>query len=155
MVAARFVDRVGKGIRGAPRDALVADLAPARLRGAAYGLRQSLDTVGAFARTAPRDRADAGCSRDIRTVLWVAVIPAALAVLVLVVAVREPERAAHERTRAPIRVADAAPPGGRATGSWSRCGAVLTLARFSEAFLMLRAADARGSRSRGCPRCWW
>ena len=54
LVAARFVDRIGKGIRGAPRDALVADLSPADLRGASFGLRQSLDTVGAFrARCSP------------------------------------------------------------------------------------------------------
>src|SRR5665811_1348751 len=48
LVAARFIDRIGKGIRGAPRDALIADIAPAGLRGASFGLRQSLDTVGAF-----------------------------------------------------------------------------------------------------------
>ena len=48
LIAARFIDRVGKGIRGAPRDALVADLSPPGLRGASFGLRQSLDTIGSF-----------------------------------------------------------------------------------------------------------
>lgn len=48
LISARFIDRIGKGIRGAPRDALIADMAPAHLRGASFGLRQSLDTIGAF-----------------------------------------------------------------------------------------------------------
>jgi len=138
--AARFVDRVGKGIRGAPRDALVADLVPERLRGAAYGLRQSLDSIGAVLGPVLAIALLAWWLVDIRTALWVAVIPAALAVLVLVVAVREPERAAHARVRAPIRLADARRLAGR---YWLvvALGAVLTLARFSEAFLVLRASD--------------
>jgi MFS family permease len=138
--AARFVDRVGKGIRGAPRDALVADLVPEHLRGAAYGLRQSLDSVGAALGPVIAIALLAWLVVDIRTALWVAAIPAVLAVLVLVVAVREPERAAHAPARAPIRLADARR---LATRYWLvvALGAVLTLARFSEAFLVLRAAD--------------
>jgi len=138
--AARFVDRVGKGIRGAPRDALVADLVPERLRGAAYGLRQSLDSVGAALGPLVAIALLAWLVVDIRTALWAAVIPAALAVLVLVIAVREPERPAPATPRAPIRFADARRLAGR---YWLvvGLGAILTLARFSEAFLVLRAAD--------------
>ena len=89
--AARFVDRIGKGIRGAPRDALVADIAPAPLRGAAYGLRQSLDSAGALAGPLLAVAFMIGLANDIQAVVWVAVVPAFLAVLLLVVAVREPE----------------------------------------------------------------
>jgi MFS family permease len=137
---ARFVDRAGKGIRGAPRDALVADLVPEPLRGAAYGLRQSLDSVGAALGPMIAIALLAWLMVDLRTALWVAVIPAAAAVLVLVLGVREPERAAQAPPRAPIRLADAR----RLTGRYwlvVTLGAVLTLARFSEAFLVLRAAD--------------
>lgn len=138
--AARVLDRVGKGIRVAPRDALVADLAPEGLRGAAYGLRQSLDSIGAVLGPALAIALLAWLLVDIRAALWIAVIPAVLAVLVLVVAVREPERATPRPARAPIRLADARRLAGR---YWLvvALGAVLTLARFSEAFLVLRAAD--------------
>ena len=90
--AARFVDRIGKGIRGAPRDALVADITPRGLRGAAYGLRQALDSVGAFVGPLLALAFMAWLADDIRTVLWVAVVPAFLAVALLVFGVREPER---------------------------------------------------------------
>jgi hypothetical protein len=119
VVVARFVDRVGKGIRGAPRDALIADITPRDARGAAYGLRQSLDTVGA--------------------VLGLAVIPAAASVALLVFGVREPERAREqENGRVPIVLSDIRRLSGR---YWWVVGvaAVMTLARFSEAFLILRA----------------
>ena len=138
--AARFLDRVGKGIRVAPRDALVADLVPEGLRGAAYGLRQSLDSVGAVLGPILGIVLLAWLLVDIRTAMWAAVVPAALAVLVLAVAVREPARAVRTRARAPIRLADAR----RFTSRYwlvVALGAVLTLARFSEAFLVLRAAD--------------
>ncbi|HET6468568.1 MAG TPA: MFS transporter, partial [Geminicoccaceae bacterium] len=94
VLAARFLDRVGKGIRGAPRDALVADIAPKELLGAAYGLRQSLDTVGAFAGPLLAILLMALLASDIRAVFWFAVIPALLAVLLLVLGVREPDRPA-------------------------------------------------------------
>lgn len=140
--AARFVDRIGKGIRGAPRDALIGDIAPPALRGACYGLRQSLDTVGAFAGPLLGLLFMALLADNIHAVFWIAVAPAVLAVAVLVVAVEEPpatrERAG--RVHAPIRVRDVARMG---TGYWllTVVAAVLTMARFSEAFLVLRAQN--------------
>jgi MFS family permease len=136
---ARFVDRVGKGIRGAPRDALVADLTPPRLRGAAYGLRQALDSVGALIGPLLALLLMLWLANDIRSVMWIAVIPAFIAVALLVFYVREPERAAVERrVKAPLAVADAKRLPLR---YWLvvLLGAVFTLARFSEAFLVLRA----------------
>jgi len=137
--AARFIDRVGKGIRGAPRDALVADITPPALRGEAYGLRQSLDSVGAFLGPLLAVVFMAWLANDIRTVLWVAVAPAFLAVALLVVGVREPERAeARCAFRRPLTLTDAKRLPLR---YWLivLLGAVFTLARFSEAFLVLRA----------------
>ena len=139
--AARFTDRVGKGIRGAPRDALVADIAPPELRGAAYGLRQSLDAVGAFLGPLLAVAFMAWLANDIRTVLWVAVVPAFLAVALLVVGVREPERAEVRcAVRRPLLLTDAKRLPFR---YWLivLLGAVFTLARFSEAFLVLRALE--------------
>lgn len=92
---ARFVDRIGKGIRGAPRDALIADIVPAKLRGAAYGLRQALDSVGAFVGPLLALVFMIWLANDIKHVLWVAVVPAFIAVLLLVIAVREPEVPEH------------------------------------------------------------
>ena len=142
--AARFVDRIGKGIRGAPRDALIADIAPVHLRGACYGLRQSLDTVGAVLGPLLAVLLVAGLAFDIRTALWFAVLPAMLAVLLLVVGVEEPRHApAAERPAAgaaPLHVRDLR----LLPGAYWRVlltGGLLTLARFSEAFLVLRAGD--------------
>ena len=90
----RFVDRIGKGIRGAPRDALVADITPPALRGTAYGLRQALDSVGAFLGPLLAVLLMGWFANDIRTVLWFGVVPAVIAVALLIVFVREPER--HE-----------------------------------------------------------
>ena len=89
VLAARFLDRVGKGIRGAPRDALVAEVTPPDLRGAAFGLRQSMDTVGAFAGPALAMLLMVLSGDDFRLVFWVAVIPAFIAVAIIVFAVRE------------------------------------------------------------------
>jgi MFS family permease len=138
VLAARLIDRVGKGIRGAPRDALIADIAPPEVRGAAFGLRQSLDTVGAFLGPLLAIGLMLLWSNDIRAVFWVAVIPAFLAVVLLVVAVREPPRPAGERRGNPIRRDNLRRLG---RGYWwvVVVGAVFTLARFSEAFLVLRA----------------
>jgi len=138
---ARFVDRVGKGIRGAPRDALVADLTPSHMRGAAYGLRQGLDSVGALIGPLLAVGLMIRFANDIRTVMWVAVVPAFIAVALLLVYVREPERAAADgAAKAPLTVADAKRLPLR---YWLvvLLGAVFTLARFSEAFLVLRAQD--------------
>jgi len=101
VLLARFLDRIGKGIRGAPRDALVADLTPADKRGAAFGLRQSLDTIGATLGPAAAIGLMSLFDDDIRTVLWFAVIPAVLAVVVLVVGVKEPAHA-ESKARAPL-----------------------------------------------------
>lgn len=136
---ARFVDRIGKGIRGAPRDALVADITPARLRGAAYGLRQALDSVGAFAGPLLALAGMALFHGDIEAVLWMAVLPACIAVALLALGVREPETVTLQpRRRAPLRIADARRLHWR---FWLvvALGAVFSLARFSEAFLVLRA----------------
>ena len=139
---ARFVDRIGKGIRGAPRDALVADITPAANRGAAFGLRQSLDTVGAFAGPLIAMALMVVLSGNIRGVFAWAVIPAVIAVLVLVFGVQEPA-SPHEGKGAPppIRWQDVRGIGGafwRVTG----LGVLFTMARFSEAFLVLRASEA-------------
>ncbi|HET8585885.1 MAG TPA: MFS transporter [Casimicrobiaceae bacterium] len=139
VVAGRFVDRVGKGIRGAPRDALVADLAPPEVRGAAFGLRQALDSVGAIAGPLFAVLLIAAFAGHFRSVFWIAVVPALLCVALLVFGVEEP---ASRQAASAKRV------------SWqdarrldarfyvvTAIAAVLTLARFSEAFLVLRGQD--------------
>ena len=135
---ARLLDRVGKGIRGAPRDALVADIAPPEQRGAAFGLRQSLDTVGAFVGPLLAVALMLLWANDFRAVFAVAVVPALLAVLLLMVGVREPARPAGAARSNPISRANLKrlP---RAYWWVVGVGAVFTLARFSEAFLVLRA----------------
>ena len=137
--AARFLDRIGKGIRGAPRDALIHDVTPPEVRGAAFGLRQSLDTVGAIAGPLLAMLLLVVLAGDIRGALWFAVLPALASVLVLVLGVREPvvERVAP---RARVLFAGIAR---LPMAFWAVVivGAVLTLARFSEAFLLLRAQN--------------
>ncbi|WP_422775644.1 MFS transporter [Pseudomonas mediterranea] len=135
---ARILDRIGKGIRGAPRDALVADVSPPAIRGACFGLRQSMDTVGAVLGPALAILLMLWLA-DIQLVLWVAVIPAVIAVLLIVTGVKEPTHASREhRFRSPIhwRVLH-----DFSAGYWwvVVVGGVFTLARFSEAFLVLRA----------------
>jgi MFS family permease len=139
VLVARFSDRVGKGIRGAPRDALVGDLTPPELRGAAYGLRQSLDTVGAFAGPLLAMVLMALFAADFRLVFWMALLPGLMAVAILVLGVREPARTQPVgEARTPIRWTELGRLGGLFWGVVA-VGAVLTLARFSEAFLILRA----------------
>lgn len=138
---ARFVDRIGKGIRGAPRDALVADIAPLHLRGTAYGLRQSLDSVGALIGPILAVLFMGWFSNDIRPVFWLAVFPSFVAVFLLIVVVHEPESPRHAadfHSRLTLTEAKRLPP-----RYWLvvALGAVFTLARFSEAFLILRAQD--------------
>jgi MFS family permease len=141
VVAARFIDRVGKGIRGAPRDALVADLSPAHLRGASFGLRQSLDTVGAFVGPLAAIGLMVLTANNFTAVFWIAVIPAFLALGLMICGVEEP----------PPRKEDTAP---KPRWHWSDAkrlsatfwavvavAGVLTLARFSEAFLILRSQN--------------
>jgi len=138
---ARFIDRIGKGIRGAPRDALIADIAPPAVRGAAYGLRQALDSVGAFIGPLLAVALMAWLANDLKAVLWVAVLPAFIAVALLAAAVREPAGPQRgSEVRAPLAWSDAKRLQIR---YWLivLLGAVFTLARFSEAFLVLRAQD--------------
>jgi MFS family permease len=137
---ARFVDRIGKGIRGAPRDALVAEIVPPGLRGSAYGLRQALDSVGAFVGPLLAVALMAWLANDVKSVLWFAVLPAFIAVALLVAAVREPEGRQDDSSRPPLALADAKR---LPVAYWVvvLLGAVFTLARFSEAFLVLRARD--------------
>ena len=139
--AARFLDRIGKGIRGAPRDALIADITPPEIRGAAYGLRQSLDTIGAVAGPLIAMGLMLAWSDDFRAVFWVAVIPAMLSFLLIVVAVREP-KVKHEAPPAKPRF-DRRTVRSLGIAFWfvTAAGAALTLARFSEAFLILRAEN--------------
>ncbi|MDZ4240082.1 MAG: MFS transporter [Hydrogenophaga sp.] len=147
VLTARLLDRVGKGVRGAPRDALVADIAPPDMRGAAFGLRQSLDTVGAFLGPLLAVGLMLLWANDFRAVFWVAVVPGVLAVALLMLGVHEPDRPVGQRRSNPIRRENL-----RRLGSaywWVvGLGAVFTLARFSEAFLVLRAAQS------GVPVAW-
>jgi MFS family permease len=138
VLTARLLDRVGKGIRGAPRDALVADIAPTHIRGAAFGLRQSLDTVGAFLGPLLAVGLMLLWANDFRAVFWVAVIPGLMAVALLLFGVREPERHEGDKRSNPIRRENLKRLG---VSYWwvVGIGAVFTLARFSEAFLVLRA----------------
>jgi MFS family permease len=136
--AARFTDRIGKGIRGAPRDALVAEITPPELRGAAYGLRQSLDSVGAILGPLLAIAFMTLRANDIKAVLWVAVLPAFISVA-LVLSIREPETQGKPSAKGPpIFFSNAKR---LDSGYWLIVvfGAVFTLARFSEAFLILRA----------------
>jgi MFS family permease len=139
VVTARLIDRFGKGIRGAPRDALVADIAPPAIRGACFGLRQSMDTIGAFAGPLAAIVLMLAFSDHIRRVLWFATVPAFIAIVIILFGVREPERT-------PVKGAFRTPLHWRSMREFSGrywyvvgIGATFTLARFSEAFLVLRA----------------
>ncbi len=135
---ARFADRIGKGIRVAPRDALLADVTPEAIRGSAYGLRQSMDTVGAFVGPALAMALMVWTANDFRFVFWVAVIPAVAVVGILAVFVDEPAKQAQSTPRSALRWSELRllP---RPFWIIALLGAVLTLARFSDAFLLLRA----------------
>lgn len=136
VLAARFMDRIGKGIRGSPRDALIADVTPEGSRGAAFGLRQALDTIGGFLGPLAAIGLMFLLASDVRAVLWFAVIPAVISVAVLVLWVREP--GTHATTRSPLSKASLRE---FEAHFWLvvAIGAVMTLARFSEAFLVIRA----------------
>lgn len=140
VLTARFSDRVGKGIRGAPRDAMVADMVPSTLRGAAYGLRQALDSVGAFAGPLLAIALMATLHDDFRLIFWLALVPGLISVLILLVAVREPPHEAAASGTS-LKFSELMT---LSTAYWTvvGIGAVLTLARFSEAFLILRAQSA-------------
>ncbi len=142
VLLARFTDRVGKGVRGAPRDALVGDLAPAGMAGRAYGLRQSLDTVGAFAGPLLAIGLMALLHDRFRMVFWLALIPGACAVAILAVAVQEPKRTASETPRPLPFSWQSLHRLDRAFWVVVVVAGLLTLARFSEAFLILDARHA-------------
>ena len=139
---ARFADRIGKGIRGAPRDAMVADFTPIAQRGAAFGLRQSLDTVGACVGPLIAVALIGLWALDLRTVLWVACVPALIAVLILALGIKEPAQANDNARKAGFDLSTAKNLG---SAFWmvAALGAAVMLARFSEAFLVLRASDAK------------
>jgi len=140
VAGARFVDRVGKGIRGAPRDALIADITPPEIRGSAYGLRQAMDSVGALLGPAMAVGAMLWLANDIRNVLWVGVIPGMIAVAMLVGGVQEPEHVGSASAKrihwTDLKKLD------RPYWTIVALGAIFTLARFSEAFLILRGEQS-------------
>lgn len=138
VLTARLADRIGKGLRGAPRDALVADIAPPHLRGAAFGLRQSLDTVGAFAGPLLAVGLMLLWANDFRRVFWIAVIPGTMAVLLLAFGVQEPAKQMSPERTNPVSMTNLKK---LSRSYWwvVAIGALFTLARFSEAFLVLRA----------------
>lgn len=141
ILTARLLDRIGKGVRGAPRDALVADIAPPHLRGAAFGLRQSLDTVGAFLGPLLAVGLMLLWANDFRAVFWVSVVPGTLAVMLLFFGIKEPERHHTEKRINPISKQNLQ----RLNPIYWRVviiGALFMLARFSEAFLVLRGFQA-------------
>jgi len=138
--SARMIDRVGKGIRGAPRDALVADVTPPEIRGAAYGLRQTLDTMGGFLGPLLAVGLMLLWSNDFRAVYWVAVVPAFLAVALLLFGLHEPRTPVVTARTNPVKKENLKRLG---VDCWwvIGLGGVFTLARFSEAFLVLRAQE--------------
>lgn len=140
VLGARFSDRIGKGIRGAPRDAMIGDLVGTGQRGAAYGLRQALDSAGSFTGPLLAIALMTVLHENFRLIFWLAVIPGSISVLILMMGVREPAARGSIR-RAAIKLSDL---NGIGTNYWLvvGLGVVLTLARFSEAFLILRAQNA-------------
>ena len=141
VLTARLLDRIGKGVRDAPRDALIADIVPEQIRGAAFGLRQALDTVGAFLGPLLAAGLMLLWANDFRAVFWVAVIPGLMAVALLLFGIREPEHQEAPKRTNPIRRENLK----RLSGLYwwvVSIGAVFTLARFSEAFLVLRAQQS-------------
>ena len=140
IVVAKAVDRVGKGIRGTPRDALIADVTPPEIRGASFGLRKSLDTVGGFVGPLAAIGLMLATDGDMIVIFWIAAIPAFLAVALLIIGVKEPEQPPSSSKGMP-RFRDA----GRLNRAvWIVIGvsSLLTLARFSEAFLLLKSQQA-------------
>jgi MFS family permease len=142
VLLARFADRIGKGIRGAPRDALMTDVTPPEIRGAAFGLRQALDTAGALLGPLVAIGLMGVFAGNVRTVFWIAVIPALAAVMMLAFGVEEPPRHTAKRSGAKLPSWHDARALGRAFWVVVAIGTLFTLARFSEAFLVVRAHDA-------------
>src|SRR4249919_3769975 len=139
LMAARFADRIGKGIRGSPRDAMVADETPAEIRGRAFGLRQALDTAGALIAPLAAIGLMVWLASDIRAVFWIAIIPAGISFLLAWLALREPEQHLAPLKKPPFfagfRELD------KDTKRLLQVGFLFTLARFSEGFLILKGID--------------
>lgn len=135
---ARMIDRVGKGIRGAPRDALVADVTPPDIRGAAFGLRQSLDTLGAFLGPLLAVGLMLLWNNDFQAIFWIAVVPGTLAIVLLYFGLEEPKSPVVKKRTNPLTRENLKK---LSNAYWwvVALGSVFTLARFSEAFLVLRA----------------
>jgi MFS family permease len=140
VLGARLVDRTVKGLRGAPRDALIADETPPEQRGAAYGLRQSLDTVGALLAPAVAAGLMIWLAGDIRTIFWIAVIPAFISVAIIILFLREPER--HVTDAKPLALLQSFWQVDKDCRRVILVAFLFTLARFSESFLVLKGADA-------------
>lgn len=141
VLGARFADRIGKGVRGAARDALVADVTPEEIRGRAFGLRQSMDTIGAFLGPLLAIGLMVLFQDDMRAVFWVAVIPAVISAMIVLIWVREPVDHGAQAARPPLRLREI---GELEQGFWGvvGIGVVFTLSRFSEAFLILKAKES-------------
>jgi len=139
VMAARFADRIGKGIRGSPRDAMVADETPPEIRGRAFGLRQALDTVGALLAPLVAIALMAWLASDIRAVFWIAVIPAGISFLLAWLALREPEQHLAPLKKSPFFAGFRAL--SKDTKRLLQVGFLFTLARFSEGFLILKGLD--------------
>jgi MFS family permease len=139
VMAARFFDRIGKGIRGSPRDAMIADETPPEIRGRAFGLRQALDTVGALLAPLAAVALMFALAQNIRAVFWIAMIPAVASVILIIVALREPEartaQGSQETFFAGFRQLD------KQTRRLLGVAFLFMLARFSEGFLILRGMD--------------
>ena len=153
LFAARFIDRIGKGIRGAPRDALIADIAPAELRGASFGLRQSLDTIGAFLGPVAAIVLMMLTADNFTIVFWIAVVPAFLSFAMIAFAVREPDRPKElAPVRSPLSRAQMSRLPAARSGSWSSLRAPSRW-RASAKHFCCCARSRWGSRSRWCPAC--
>jgi MFS family permease len=139
LMAARFADRIGKGIRGSPRDAMVADETPPEIRGRAFGLRQALDTVGALLAPIIAIGLMVWFASDIRAVYWVAVVPAVGSFLLAWLALREPEQHCAPLKRSPFFAGFKQL--NRETKRLLAVGFLFALARFSEAFLILKGIE--------------
>jgi MFS family permease len=147
VLGARFADRIGKGLRGAPRDALVADVTPLEIRGRAYGLRQALDTVGAFLGPLAAIALMFALADNMRAIFWIALVPAVISVLLVIFGVGEVERRESGSAKPPLKLADLR---SFDQGFWMvvALGVIFTLARFSESFLVLRV------NGEGLPLAW-
>jgi MFS family permease len=149
VLAARLIDRTGKGIRSAPRDALISDVTPVEQRGKAYGFHRALDHTGAIVGPLMAMLFLQGFHLQMRTVFYIAVIPGFIAVLLLVTVLKEEPRAPRATSTtltAPIPLP---------RRFWAALGAIalFSLANSSDAFLLLQA-NAGGVTTAMLPLLW-